>query len=109
MTKSPRLRNELNSDADNAVRPSIDPRDVRSTGADNPLQQKTRCGWRSSDTRQLFAKQCETEFKGKPKSTSPKPFRIADLGEEWRLNAISHESSGGGTRTPDTRIMIPLL
>ena len=47
-------------------------------------------------------------FKPAPKK-APKPLCIADLGEEVQASATDCESSGGGTRTPDTRIMIPLL
>ena len=34
---------------------------------------------------------------------------LTDYGETWRELTGSVASSGGGTRTPDTRIMIPLL
>jgi len=40
---------------------------------------------------------------------SPKPFGGTDLGDESPRIAEPCESSGAGTRTPDTRIMIPLL
>ena len=39
----------------------------------------------------------------------PKAARIADLGDGLRSDATVCDSSGGGIRTPDTRIMIPLL
>ena len=37
---------------------------------------------------------------------TPKPLRVADLGDVVRDDATNREVSGGGTRTPDTRIMI---
>ena len=40
---------------------------------------------------------------------TPKPLQIVDLGDEVQGDATLFASSGGGTRTPDTRIMIPLL
>jgi hypothetical protein len=52
---------------------------------------------------------CDDEaFKPAPKK-APKPLCIADLGDTVQASAIDCENSGGGTRTPDTRIMIPLL
>jgi|GEM_PF-1811556 len=38
---------------------------------------------------------------------SPKPLAIAVLGDDVRPAATDRDSSGGGTRTPDTRITIP--
>ncbi len=43
------------------------------------------------------------------KKKSPKPLQIADLSDCVQPVALASASSGGGTRTPDTRIMIPLL
>ena len=40
---------------------------------------------------------------------SPKPVFVAGLGDDVPPGAAACVSSGGGTRTPDTRIMIPLL
>ena len=52
---------------------------------------------------------CDDEaFKPAPKK-APKPLCIADLGDTVQASATDCENSGGGTRTPDTRIMIPLL
>ena len=39
--------------------------------------------------------------------TDPNSMPLTNYGEMWRDLAASFESSGGGTRTPDTRIMIP--
>ena len=52
---------------------------------------------------------CESEGELTAQKKTPKPLQIADLGDGVRDGATNRESSGGGTRTPDTRIMIPLL
>ena len=38
---------------------------------------------------------------------SPKPVVVANLGDVMQGSATEFASSGGGIRTPDTRIMIP--
>ena len=52
-----------------------------------------------------FAINCERGRTRRAKET-PKPLQIADLGDGVREDATNRESSGRGTRTPDTRIMI---
>ncbi len=59
--------------------------------------------------RQVDAGQCESPIAADPLSTTPKPLQFPDLGVGVREFASCDASSGGGTRTPDTRIMIPLL
>ena len=51
-----------------------------------------------------------TELEPEPvKEETPKPVNVEDLGVVC-LDVSSYDtSSGGGIRTPDTRIMIPLL
>jgi len=61
------------------------------------------------ETPRSVAKGCEREGEGKAQKKTPKSLRVADLGDGVRAGATHRESSGGGTRTPDTRIMIPLL
>ena len=51
----------------------------------------------------------ESETEGETQKESPKPLCIAGLGDDVQCDAMYCNSSGGGTRTPDTRIMIPLL
>ena len=83
------------------------PEALRATGTDNQTakgaQQSERETWRSA------TKGCERETEGYAQKKTPKTSRIADLGDGVRRDATNRESSGGGTRTPDTRIMIPLL
>ena len=83
------------------------PEALRATGTDNQTakgaQQSERETWRSA------TKGCERETEGNAQKKTPKTLRIADLGDGVRRDATNRESSGGGTRTPDTRIMIPLL
>ena len=83
------------------------PEALRATGTDNQTakgaQQSERETWRSATTG------CERETEGYAQKKTPKTLRIADLGDGVRRDATNRESSGGGTRTPDTRIMIPLL
>ena len=55
------------------------------------------------------AQQCSGADKEAGQHRSPKPLQIADLGDGVQKDATLFASSGGGTRTPDTRIMIPLL
>ncbi|GAB4160421.1 MAG: hypothetical protein Tsb009_37740 [Planctomycetaceae bacterium] len=46
---------------------------------------------------------------GSGESKMPKPLDERDLGTDCHALTVNVRSSGGGTRTPDTRIMIPLL
>ena len=66
--------------------------------------QRTGCG-----NRQNGARPGERESRGVTGKSSHKSLRIADLGDKTHHDATGCESSSGGTRTPDTRIMIPLL
>ncbi|MDC0936197.1 site-specific integrase [Pirellulales bacterium] len=50
---------------------------------------------------------CDDPAEGDAQEESPKPLQVADLGDVVRDGASLFTSSGGGTRTPDTRIMIP--
>ena len=52
---------------------------------------------------------CETERGAVSRKKTPKPLHIGDLGDSVQCSATKDQSSGGGIRTPDTRIMIPLL
>jgi hypothetical protein len=55
------------------------------------------------------AQECAGVDKEDGQHRCPKPLQIADLGDSMQEVATLFASSGGGTRTPDTRIMIPLL
>jgi len=90
------------------------PEALRVTGTDNAvadiqssaqrLAQHTQC-----DLGRLDTEGCAGQSEMGAQRKSPKPLRIADLSDDVRPSATNRESSGGGIRTPDTRIMIPLL
>ncbi len=61
------------------------------------------------ERRQNAASPCDDQGRADAQKKSPKPLQIEDLGDGVREDASWDTSSGGGTRTPDTRIMIPLL
>ena len=50
---------------------------------------------------------CDEPDPARAQTKPPKSRPVADLGGVVRPDATSGTSSGGGTRTPDTRIMIP--
>ena len=52
---------------------------------------------------------CEDGDEGDADEKTPKSLQCAHLNVVLREDAAECLSSGGGTRTPDTRIMIPLL
>ena len=87
------------------------PEALRATGTDNRTAKGAQQLAQQSEreTRRSAAKGCERETEGNAQKKTPKTLRIADLGDGVRRDATNRESSGGGTRTPDTRIMIPLL
>ena len=87
------------------------PEVLRATGTDDhtakiAMQLAQQSG---RETRRAAAKGCEGESEGTAQKKSPKPLQIKDLGDNLRCDATNRESSGEGIRTPDTRIMIPLL
>jgi len=91
---------------------------LRSTGTDNApadtltsaQRQAQRQAQRAGrEPRNTGATRCDERTKPAAQRESSKPLRVADLGDDVRRNATQCTSSGGGTRTPDTRIMIPLL
>ena len=88
------------------------PEALRATGTDDNCQLGTRDAQRLAqradrETRRSDAKGCDDRTKLAAQKESPKPLQIADLGDSVRCNATDRKSSGGGIRTPDTRIMIP--
>ena len=92
-----------------------DPADaLRATGTDNqaaeppgPAQRHAQRAGR--ETPRLAATDCEQEGESSLQDKSPKPVLVTGLGDDVPPGASPCVSSGGGTRTPDTRIMIPLL
>ena len=74
-----------------------------SFGAQRMAQQSGCESVRSGATRSDNSTTATAEAK------TPKPALVADLGAIVPFVAMKCETSGGGTRTHDTRIMIPLL
>ncbi len=79
------------------------PEGNRARRPDGFLTQCTGC-----PKQQVGASSCESPVEVGAHEKSPKPFD-AGLGDQLRHPAKGGESSGAGIRTPDTRIMIPLL
>ena len=52
---------------------------------------------------------CDTALEAEQGIKKTKSLPMGDLGDAVPLSATLCENSGGGIRTPDTRIMIPLL
>jgi hypothetical protein len=87
---------------------------LKATGTDDfsikPLTKAQRQAQQSGRERQQSdATGCDDELVMSAQKKTPNPLRIAELGAVVRFDATDSKSSGGGTRTPDTRIMIPLL
>ena len=61
------------------------------------------------DPRPADARACDLPRTAAGKKKSPKPLVVGDLSNAVQDDASVFASSGGGIRTPDTRIMIPLL
>ena len=80
--------------------------EIKRLRLDGAQRQAQRAG---RETVQFGANACEGENSGDKKRKSPKSLPDENLSELMRPSAIGSTSSGGGTRTPDTRIMIPLL
>ncbi len=88
-----------------------DPADaLRATGTDDQAAEPPGHAQRAGrETPRLAATGCEQEGESSLQDKSPKPILVAGLGDDAPPGAAPCVSSGGGTRTPDTRIMIPLL
>ena len=87
---------------------------LRATGTEDQVSisvvQAQRLAQQSARERvPLPAKRCDSMGEGKPTRKTPKPLQIAGLSDMSPVIATGCESSSGGIRTPDTRIMIPLL
>ena len=97
-----------NADNDNAPASPLSRRELpahmhtraRQDRAQRKAQQLAR------ETSRDDAKLCDEKASGRDESSSHNPLRIADLGNGVRGDAKHHESSGGGTQTPDTLIRI---
>ena len=90
------------------------PEAMRGTGTDDATVEPPKLAQRMAqragrDTGQIGAKECDRRTKPHAQKKTPKPLQIVDLGDEVQGDATLLTSSGGGIRTPDTRIMIPLL
>ncbi len=89
---------------------------LQATGTDDQIAQtdarrRMRSNW---DAKQcvpgtLDAKGCDEKTQLNTQVTPPKPLKISSLGDMQQRNATGCESGAGGTRTPNQRIMSPLL
>ncbi len=87
------------------------PEALRASGTDNQTAEAPKGALQLAQqlgraARRSTATGCERESEGDTQKKTPKPLRINDLGDDVRDDATNRESSEGGTRTPDTRIMI---
>ena len=86
------------------------PEALRATGTDNATADTLKGAQHSGrETLRSVATGGDEGRQSAEQQKPRKPLSIADLGDGVRPDATGCESSGGGTRTPDTRIMIPLL
>ena len=90
------------------------PESLRATGTTDRSDQNPKFALQLAqqsgrETLRSAATPCHQPTSPAAQKNSPKPLRVADLDDAVRVPATSRESSGGGIRTPDTRIMIPLL
>ena len=104
------------AEAHRRMRPMlVDPPEIlRATGTSDqaagaPYSAQRLAQQTARETLRSAASRCQRESDDRAQKKTPKPLRVADLDDRVRRNASSCTSSGGGTRTPDTRIMIPLL
>jgi len=81
---------------------------LRMTGTDSESAQRLAQQSRRDSTRRGAAA-CDGREENAAEQKSPKPLAIGNLGDALQDDAMLFASSGGGIRTPDTRIMIPLL
>ena len=88
----------------------VDHEALRATGTDSHAADSQQGAQRAGcETRRSAATGYDRQSVGQAEQKTPQPLQIADLGDGMLLRATHRVSSGGGTRTPDTRIMIPLL
>ena len=85
------------------------PQSLRATETtDRPEFAQRQAQRAERETLRSAATPCHQPTSPAAQENSPKPLRVADLDDAVRVPATARESSGGGIRTPDTRIMIPL-
>ena len=94
--------------------PQNQPPTLRATGTDHHVAKPLNCALQLAQQSgrervPLPAKRCDSTGERKPTQKTPKPLQIAGLSDMSPVIATGCESSSGGIRTPDTRIMIPLL
>ena len=95
-------------------RPQNQPPTLRARGTDHHVAKPLNCALQLAqqsgrENVPLPAKRCDSTGKGEHQRKTPKPLQIAGLSDMSPVIATGCESSSGGIRTPDTRIMIPLL
>ena len=83
---------------------------LATTGTEDCAVGVQRCAQQSDrETVRGGATQSEPAGGREQGAASPKPLRVADLGDVVRSDATESESRARGTRTPNQRIMSPLL
>ena len=83
---------------------------LRATGTDDQVSISVIQAQQSGrENVPLAAKPCESTGKQEQQRKTPKPLNDQGLSDKCPVISTDAESSSGGIRTPDTRIMIPLL
>jgi hypothetical protein len=85
------------------------PEVMRATGTDGAIAGSASAQRASRERDQWPALQCNDIPSQEALRESTKSLQLVDLGDDVQPSAMVFASSGGGIRTPDTRIMIPLL
>ncbi len=94
-----------------ADQPETERHTLRATGTDHHTAEKALriCQQSGRERVPVGAKPCDGKNQGRHPQETPQPLQIAGLSDGLPVVATGCESSSGGIRTPDTRIMIPLL
>ena len=84
---------------------------LRATGtshsaAETPHSAQRQAEQRTRETARSAGKGCARESAGRTQKKTSKSLHIVDLSDDVRDDATHRVSRGGGTRTPDTQIMI---
>jgi integrase len=83
---------------------------LRMTGTDDaPVSAQRVAQQLGRESTLSDATACDEAENSAAKKKSPKPLVLGNLSDDVQDDALPFANSGGGTRTPDTRIMIPLL
>ena len=94
-----------------ADQPETERHTLRATGTDHHTAEKALriCQQSGRERVPVGAKPCDGKNQGRHPQERPQPLQIGGLSDGLPDVATGCESSSEGIRTPDTRIMIPLL